>query len=68
MAIHDDEGRHVRHPPEGLDRLAHPLRIICVANSLHVPAIGEAARPDILAECEIGMPLDRYPVAVVYPA
>ena len=54
--------------PEALDRLRQPLRIVGVADVLHVPAIGEEARRDIVAESEIGVPLDRYAVAVVDPA
>ena len=42
--------------------------IVGVADALHVPAIGEEARRDIVAEGEIRMPFDRDAVAVVDPA
>ena len=34
----------------------------------HLPPIGEETRRDILAEREVGIPLDGYTVAVVHPA
>ena len=68
MAVDDDQGRHLRRAPEALDRLRQPLRVVGVADLLHVPAIGEKARRDIVAEGQIRVPLDRHPVAVVDPA
>ena len=43
-------------------------RIVGVADALHVPAIGEEARRDVVAEGEIGVAFDRHAVAVVDPA
>ncbi len=68
MTLDDDEGRRLLVPPENLDRLAKPLQIVDVADAVHVPAIGEEARRDIVAESEIGVAFDRDAVAVVKPA
>ena len=68
MALDDDQRRHVRRAAESLDRLGHPLRVVGIADALHVPAIGQEARRDVVAEGQIGVPLDRHPVAVVDPA
>ena len=54
--------------PEGLDRLAQPLGVVGVADVQHVPAIGEEARRDIVAEGQVGVSLDGDAVAVVDPA
>ena len=35
---------------------------------LHVPAVGKEARCDIVAESQVRVPFDGYPVAVVNPA
>ena len=68
MTVDDDQGRHIVGSLEDLDRLRQPLPIVGVADALHVPAIGQEARRDIVAESEIRMPFDRDPVAVVDPA
>jgi hypothetical protein len=68
MTVDNDEGRHVRRMAESFDRPRQLLRVVGVANPLHVPAIGQKARRDIVAEGEIRVPLDRHPVAVVEPA
>ena len=68
MAVDDDQGRHGLRAAESLERLRQPLRVVGVADLLHVPAIGQEARRDIVAESEIRVPLDRDPVAVVDPA
>ena len=47
---------------------ANRSRVVGVADTLHVPAIGQKSRRDIVAESEIRVPLDRHPVAVVDPA
>ena len=49
-------------------RLREPLRVVGVADLLHVPAIGQEARRDVVAEGEIGVAFDRDAVAVVDPA
>ena len=67
MAIDDDQRGYVVRPAECLDRLRDPLRVIGVADPLHVPAIGKEARRDVVAEGEIGVAFDRYAVAVVDP-
>ena len=48
--------------------LRQPLRIVGVADALHVPAIGEEARRDVVAEGQIRVAFDRHAVAVVDPA
>ena len=53
---------------ECLDRLCDPLRVVGVADPLHVPAIGKKARGDVVAEGEIRVAFDRDAVAVVDPA
>ena len=68
MALDDDQRRHVARAPEYLDRLRNPLRVVGVADPLHVPAIGEEARRNVVAEGEIGVAFDRDAVAVVDPA
>ncbi len=50
------------------DRLGDPLGVVGVADPRHVPAIGEKARRDIVAEGEIRVTFDRDAVAVVNPA
>src|SRR5665213_179270 len=68
MAVDDDQGRYVVGASEDFDGLRSSLRIIGVANSLHVPAVGQKARRDIVAKGEICVAFDRYAVAVVEPA
>ncbi len=68
MAFDDDQGRHIIGSLEDIDRLRQPFCIVGVADPLHVPAIGQEARRDIVAEGQIGMPFDGDPVAVVDPA
>ena len=51
-----------------LDRLRQRSRVVGVADALHVPAIGQEARRDVVAEGEIGVALDGDAVAVVDPA
>ena len=47
---------------------ASRCRIVGVADVLHVPAVGKEARCDIVAESQVRVPFDGYPVAVVNPA
>jgi hypothetical protein len=68
MAVDDDQGRHIRGASKVREGFRQSLSIVCVANVLHVPAIGEEARRNVVAESQIRVPLDRYPVAVVDPA
>ena len=68
VAFDDDQGRHVVGAPETLDGLRQPLRVVGVADALHVPAIGEEARRDVVAERQIRMSFDGDAVAVVDPA
>ena len=68
VALDDDQRRYVVRAPEYLDRLRDPLRVVGVADPLHVPAIGEEARRNIVAEGEIRVAFDRHAVAVVDPA
>ena len=56
VTLDDDQGRHIVGAPKGLDRLRQPLSIIGVADALHVPAIGEETRRDIVAESQIRVP------------
>ena len=68
MAIDNDEGRHVRRTSEGLDRLPQAFGVVGVSDVQHVPAVGEEARRDVIAECQIGVSFDRDPVAIIDPA
>ncbi len=68
MAFDDDQGRHVASTPEAFEGLRQPRAVIGIADVLHIPAISEETRRHILAEGQIGVALDRYPVAVVDPA
>jgi hypothetical protein len=68
MAVDDDEGRHVSGTPECFESLGETLRVVGIADPFDVPAVGEKARRDVLAEGKIGVPLDGYLVAVVDPA
>ena len=68
MALDDNERRCILGAPENLDRLTKPLQIVDVADAVHVPAIGEKTRCDIVAESEVCVSFDRDAVAVVKPA
>ena len=56
VAVDNDQGRHIAGSPEDADRLRQTLRVVGVADALHIPAIGEESRRDIVAESEIGVP------------
>ena len=68
MTLDDDQGRHVVVRRKVSIACANRSRIVGVADALHVPAIGEETRRDIVAESQIRVALDRDPVAVVDPA
>ena len=68
MTVDDDQRRRIGDLPEPLDGLRQPLPIVGVADVLHVPTVGEETCRDIVAESQIRVPFDRYPVAVVDPA
>ena len=68
MAVDDDQGRHIVRASKSLDRLRQPSGVVGVADTLHVPAIGEEARRHIVAERQVGVALDGDPIAVVDPA
>ncbi len=52
MALDNDERGNVVDPPECLDSLRDPPSVIGVADSLHVPAMSEEARRNIITECD----------------
>src|SRR4029077_13205603 len=64
----DDERRHILVPVKNLGGLIKPLQIIDIADAVHVPAIGQETRRNIVAESEVGVSFDRDAVAVVKPA
>ena len=68
VAFDDDQGRHVRCAPENLNGLRQPLGVVGVAHAMDVPAIGQEARRDVVAERQIRVSLYRDAVAVVDPA
>jgi hypothetical protein len=68
MALHEDQGRDIPGAPEGLDRLGDAVGVVGVAHPPHVPAVGQEARGDVVAEGELGAALDGDAVVVVDPA
>src|SRR6478672_13471667 len=68
MALNDDERRRILVPVKKLGRLIQPLQIVDIADAVHVPAISEETRRNIVAESEVGVSFDRDAVAVVKPA
>ena len=67
VAVDDDEGRPALGPGRGLVRTIEHLEIVGIAHPADVPAVGDEARGHVLAEGEVGMPLDRDLVVVVDP-
>ncbi len=65
MAVDDDQRRDLIGGATSLDRLRDPLDVIGVADSCHVPAIGQEACCDVIAESEIRVPFNGDTVAVV---
>src|SRR5215472_1432867 len=53
---------------ERLDRARDTVLIIRITDPVYVPAIGQKTRRDIVAECQIRVPLDRHAIVVVDPA
>ena len=68
MALDDNQRWRVIGAAENLDRLRQPLSIVGVAYAVHVPAIGEETRRNVIAESQIRVPFDGHAVAVVEPA
>jgi hypothetical protein len=68
MALDNDQSGCVFGVSKCLDCLCDPLRVVRVADQLHVPAVGKKASRNIVAKGEIGVAFNRYAVTVVQPA
>ncbi len=67
MAFDDDQGWHVVGASEGFDRVCDSPDVVGVTDAIHIPAISQEARGDVIAEGEIRVAFDRDAVAVVDP-
>ncbi len=68
MAVDDDQRRPPPLALELVEGTIEQLEVVGVADPGDVPAVGEEARRDIVAEGQIRVALDGDPVAVVDPA
>ncbi len=68
VAVDDDEGRALLLVLEGLEGALQHLEVVGVPHARHVPAIGDEAGGDVLAERPLGVALDGDLVVVVDPA
>ncbi len=68
VAVDDDQGGAIGRRLERPERPLQHVEIVGVADPGHVPTVRYEARRHVLAECQVGRPLDRDPVVVVDPA
>src|SRR5262249_42209599 len=68
VAVHDDQGRTIVLGLEHRQRLLDRRPVVRIGNVKHRPAVAVESRPDVLAECERRVALDRDMIIVVDPA
>jgi hypothetical protein len=68
VTLDDDQRRPVARLLEDAERPVEHLQVVGVADARDVPAQAHELGGDVLAEGEVGVPLDGDPVAVVDPA
>jgi hypothetical protein len=68
VAVHDDQSRPVAGFEKGIEGAGQHLLIVGIADAGDIPAVGDEAGGDILAEGQSGVALDGDLVVVVNPA
>ena len=67
VAVNDDQCRAVLRALKISERAGQHLKIVCVADSRHVPAVGHKTRGHVLSKRQGSVALDRDVVVVVNP-
>ena len=68
MAVQDDEGRAALRALEHLEGVLDPLKVVRVADPLHIPAVPEEAGRHVFGKRDVRVPLDGDVVVVEDPA